>query len=98
MKSPEVVYTSFRDELEKIAGTGEARFGKTPRRMATAAMETGRAAKGLGKFFKKIAKIDPRIVGGSMVTGGALTLYGQKKIKKLHQDYQMGRQMRQAGA
>ena len=95
MKSQEVVYTSFRDELEKISGM--VRSGKP-------AVTVANALKGKGRFFKgiadkgKLAAVNPRHVMGGIVTGGVATLYGQKKLKKLHQDYQMGRQMRQAGA
>lgn len=102
MENLNKIYDAFRDELEKIAlgppmGTGQTRSLIRPRTAQSMASKSGLAAKGVAKFFRKTGGVNPRHVLGGAVTGGALALYGDRKIKKLHADYQAGRAMRQAG-
>lgn len=102
MENIETVHSAFQDELEKIAfgasmGTGRARSGIRPVKAQSLASKTGLAAKGVGKFFKRAAAPNPKHVGAALVSGAALGLYGERKIKKLHQDYQIGRQLRKQG-
>lgn len=97
MDLTDIVYKSFRDELEKISGL--SRIGRTPMLPGTISSKAavGRAAKGLGKFFKtKIsAGFTAKHMLGATASGGALALYGQHKLKKMHEEYQTGRMMRQ---
>jgi hypothetical protein len=96
MNHPEIILDAFRDELEKISGM--VRLGKTPVTVAN-------ALKGKGKFFKGLKEVHaaatpgmrfgPQAIGAATLSGAALGVYGQHKAKKLYNDYQTGKAMRQ---
>lgn len=94
----DIVQAAFRDELEKIAGL--SRIGKPPMLPGTIKSKAavGRAAKGLGKLFKtKISGLSPKLMVGTAVSGYALGRLAENKIKKMKDDYQMGRAVRAQG-
>jgi hypothetical protein len=96
MDLSETMRQAFIDELTKIAG-GMARFGATPVTMANAVQGKGQFMKGRGAkslFAKVSAQMTPRNVLTAAGVGGALTLVGQHKGKKMLQDWQTGRQLR----
>jgi hypothetical protein len=95
MDFPDIALTAFRDELEKIS---LVRIGKPPKLVQTMAQQTGAARAGLGKLFKNAAAppvFGPKAVGAAALTGAGLGIYGQHKAKKLYNDYQTGKAMRQ---
>lgn len=97
MNHPEIILSAFRDELEKISGM--ARFGKMPVTVANALQGKGKFFKGLKEVHAAAAptrRFGPKAVGAAALSGAALGIYGQHKAKKLYNDYQTGRAMRQA--
>lgn len=97
MNHPDVVLDAFRDELEKISGM--TRLGRTPVTVANALQGKGKFFKGLKEVHAAAApagRFGAKAVGAAALSGVGLGLYGQHKAKKLYNDYQTGRAMRQA--
>jgi len=101
MELSEATLHAFKDELDKIAGTGLSRTGIRPRTAATMAGKKSYAPSAVKKFVKKnfmtkfSANFGPKALGTAAMAGGALALYGERKGKKAVQDWQTGRQIRQ---
>lgn len=97
MELPDITLGAFRDELSKIAGA--ARTGSMP-------VSVENAVKGLGRLTKmrKLGAAVPptpgkfgyKSLGGALATGAALGAFGLHKGKKVVEDYQTGRAVRQA--
>jgi hypothetical protein len=98
MDLSQATLAAFKDELEKIAG-GFARTGIRPYKADTLLKQTGRFVKKQfmgtpSSLMKTSASTKAILTAGA--TGAALGIYGQHKAKKMHEDYQMGRQVRRA--
>lgn len=91
MDFPQATLLAFSDELEKIAG-GFTRSGVRPFKAETLAKHVGRFAK-KGVMIKR-SGVNASHVGAAALTGGALALYGERKGKKMMEDYRLGREIR----
>lgn len=98
MNHPDIVLTAFRDELEKISGM--IRTGRPPVTVANALAGKGKFFKGMGKLSAAAppapGKFGYKALGGALVSGAALGAFGLHKGKKIVEDYQTGRAVRQA--
>jgi hypothetical protein len=93
---------AFRDELDKIAGTGLSRVGIRPRTATTMAAKKSYAPSGIKRFVKKnfmnkfsAMRFGPKHIAGATAAGVGLGLIGERKAKKALQDWQTGRAIRQ---
>ena len=100
MNHPDTILNAFRDELEKISAAG---LGKV--RIGSPTVSVANALQGKGRFFKGISKISTvappgkfgyKALGGALASGAVLGAVGLHKGKKVVEDYQTGRAVRQA--
>lgn len=101
MNHPETILKAFRDELEKISGTGMSRIGRPPVTVANALRGKGKFFKGMGKTVLSAAAPAPgkfgyKSIGAAALSGAALGALGLHKGKKMYEDYQTGKAVRQA--
>ena len=108
MDFPDIAIIAFRDELEKISAV---RTGRMPVSVANALRGRGPLMRGRGmeSLLKAVpqpktvlsaaapaGRFGAKSIGAAAVAGAGLGIYGQHKAKKLYNDYQTGRAMRQA--
>jgi len=95
----ESIVSAFMDELTKIAAGGFTRTGIRPRMASTVLKNSERFVKRkfdvpAAKNLFKGAGVNARHVGAAALSGGALALVGERKLKKMHEDWRMGREIR----
>jgi len=99
MELTDFTLSAFRDELDKIAASGFSRSGVRPYKADTLLKKTGRFVKKQfmkkpGDLMKTGASTKQILTAGA--AGAAAALYGERKLKKVVDDYRTGREIRRA--